>query len=55
MTRPNVLPLVLYQDVRPEQSGGTKLQGQCNLIQQNGGQPMREGCDCQHQSGRGLE
>ena len=28
-TQPSVLPLVRYQDVRYEQSDGTKLLGQC--------------------------
>jgi hypothetical protein len=30
MTQPNVMPLVLYQDVRLEQSNGAKLLGQCS-------------------------
>jgi hypothetical protein len=46
MTQPNVLPLVLYQDVRLEQSNGAKLLGQCSLIQTNGNQPVREDGDC---------
>jgi len=45
-TQPNVLPLVLYQDVRLEQSNGAKLLGQCSLIQENGSQSVREDCDC---------
>jgi hypothetical protein len=46
MTQPNVLPLVLYQDVRLEQSNGAKLLGQCSLIQENGSQTVRGDCDC---------
>ena len=42
MTQPDVLPSALYRDVRPEQSGGAKLPGQCSLIQLDGS-PAREG------------
>jgi hypothetical protein len=43
MTQPNVLPLVLYRDVRPEKSGGAKLLGQCSLIQLSGNQTVLRG------------
>jgi hypothetical protein len=46
MIQPDVLPLVLYQDVRLEQSDGTKLLGQCSLIQLNGGRTVRGTRDC---------
>jgi hypothetical protein len=54
LIQPSFLQLVPYLDVRSEQSGRAKLQGQRNLIRKNDSIAVRRRCDCEHQCGRGL-